>query len=160
MRAVAANVAVERLSDQQSLIAVGQAQERASERHQALQKARPEAGIVERKPERGGGQRPFARVDGFHEGGGLALPPGLQDRVGVQEQEPWEARPVRPGHQLISASAAAREERCARLVGDRRSRIAGAAIDDDHLPDETVDGRRHERRQRLRQKPPPRSGTE
>ena len=102
-RAVTADLGVKPLGDQQPLVAVRQPQCSAAKRHQPLQHARSRAHIVERKAESRGGDRPRTAIDTLHELIGLALPAGGQSGVGVQKQQPGEARPCRAGRQLTAA---------------------------------------------------------
>ena len=107
--------------------------------------------VVEREAERGGRRLGAARVDALHEVRGLPLPARIEDGVGVKEQQPGMLGARRPGNELAAAAWARSEHLCAGRVGDLAGAVLGAAVDEDHLADEPLDGGGDQRRQRVGQ---------
>ena len=101
---------------------------------------------MKRKAAARGSRRPdFDALDHL---GRVALPACLEHRVGMQEQEPRKAGARRAGPELVAAARLALHDLGAGMVGDLERAVARAAVDDDDLAHEPLDGRRDERGER------------
>ena len=116
--------------DQQPLVAVGEREEEASERHQPLQQARGGGPVVEGEAEAGGA----ALVGGLaDEGAHLLVPAGCRARIGVEEEQPRPLGRCRAGRELAAAPGLCRDHPRPVPAGFLGGAVARAAVGDHDL---------------------------
>ena len=158
---IAADLVVEPLRDQQPLVAVGQAQQaqRSATSRSSRRGLSPRRRARSGRPPRAGGRRPLSTRS--MKADASRSQPGSRTVSACRNSSQGKRARAAPAASCEPRPPARRTQFGA--GADRRSRAVRslrAAIDDDHLAHEPIDGRRHQRRQRLRPASSRRSGSE